>query len=95
MLEAAADRVQLLLLDHDRHRLAALDLEVEERVAVGEHRVHLAFGNLEGARLRAAAVDDAGHEAPAPQAAGGPGAELRAGSDLQRCAFRWPSDGRG
>ena len=83
MLEVAAHRVQLLLLDDDRHRLRPLDLEVEERVAVGEHGVHLALGHLEGPRLGAAAVDDARHETAAPQAAGGPGAELRAGSGLQ------------
>ena len=34
VLEAAADRVQLLLLDHDRDGFAALDLEVEERGAL-------------------------------------------------------------
>ncbi len=83
MLEVAAHRVQLLLLDHDRHRFRALELEVEQRLAAGEHRAHLAFGDLEGARLRAAAVDDAGHEALAAQAAGAARAELRAGSGLQ------------
>ena len=83
MLEAAADRVQLLLLDDDRDGFAALDLEVEERRALGDHRAHLAFGDLEGRRLRAAGVDDAGHQALAAQAAGGAGAELGAGSDLQ------------
>ena len=30
-------------------------------MAIGEHRANLALGNLEGARLLAAAVDDAGH----------------------------------
>ena len=49
VLEAAADRVQLLLLDHDRDRFAALDLEVEERGALGEDVADLAFGDLEGA----------------------------------------------
>ena len=74
---------------------AALDLEVEERGAVGEDGADLAFGDLEGARLGAAAVDDAGHEALAPQAARGARAELGAGSDLQGFAGREPSDGRG
>ena len=36
VLEAAADRVQLLLLDHDRDGFAALDLEVEERGALAD-----------------------------------------------------------
>ena len=83
VLEAAADRVQLLLLDHDRDRFAALDLEVEERGALGDDRAHLAFGDLEGARLRAAGVDDARAPAVAAQAARGAGAELGAGSGLQ------------
>ena len=36
VLEAAAHRVQLLLLDHDRDGFAAVDLEVEERGALAE-----------------------------------------------------------
>ena len=48
VLEAAADRVQLLLLDHDRDGFAALDLEVEERRALADDVAHLAFGDLEG-----------------------------------------------
>ena len=83
VLEAAAHRVQLLVLDDDRDGFAALDLEVEQRGALADHRAHLAFGDLEGGRLRAARVDDAGHQALAAQAAGGAGAELGAGSDLQ------------
>ena len=38
VLEAAADRVQLLLLDDDRDGFAALDLEVEERRALADDR---------------------------------------------------------
>ena len=57
--------------------LRALDLEVEERGALGEDVADLAFGDLEGARLRAAAVDDAGHEA-------------RRGAGGGRCASRTP-----
>ena len=34
--DVAADRVVLLLLDHDRHGLRALELEVEQRVALAE-----------------------------------------------------------
>ena len=48
VLEAAADRVQLLLLDHDRDGFAALDLEVEERRALGDDVADVAFGDLEG-----------------------------------------------
>ena len=36
VLEAAAHRVQLFLLDHDRDRFAAVDLEVEEGGALAE-----------------------------------------------------------
>ncbi len=68
VLEAAAHGVQLLLLDHDRDGFAALDLEVEQRRAFAEDVAHVAFGDLEGPRLGAAAVDDAGHEALAAQA---------------------------
>ena len=86
VLEVAAHRVQLLLLDDDRNRSRSLDLEVEERVAVGEDRLHVARRDLEGARFGAAGVDDAGNQPPAPQAAGGARAELRAGSGLQSFA---------
>ncbi len=78
VLEAAAHRMQLLLLDHDRNGFAALDLEVEERCAFAEHVADLAFGRLKGARLGAAAVDDTRHQALTPQATGGAGAEIAA-----------------
>ena len=94
MPEAAAHRVQLLLLDHDRHGFAALDLEVEERRAVAEHVAYLPFGAWNGARLGAAAVDDAGHEALAAQAAGGARAEVVRGAALSLSRSE-PSDGRG
>ena len=48
VLDAAAHRVQLLLLDDDRDGFGALDLEVEERRALVQDRAHLAFGDLEG-----------------------------------------------
>ena len=83
VLEAAADRVQLLLLDDDRDGFAALDLEVEERVALADDVRTSRSATWNGGRLRAAGVDDAGHQPVAAQAAGGAGAELRAGSDLQ------------
>jgi predicted unusual protein kinase regulating ubiquinone biosynthesis (AarF/ABC1/UbiB family) len=83
VLEAAADGVQLLLLDHDRHRFRPLDLEVEEGGAFAEDVANVAIGDLEGARLGATAVDDARHEAVAPQATGGSGAELASGGCLE------------
>ena len=83
VLEAAPDRVQLLLLDDDRDRVPALELEVEEGGAAAEHRADVALDDLEGAGLRAAGVDDARNEAVAAQAPGGAGAELRARSGFQ------------
>ena len=85
----------LLLLDHDRDGFAALDLEVEERGAFAEHVADLAFGRLKGARLGAAAVDDARHQALAPQATGGAGAEIAARGSLESFASFGHSDGRG
>ena len=76
--ERAAHRMQLLLLDHDRARFAAVDREVEERGALGDHVAHLAFGDLEVGRLRAAGVDDAGDEPLAAHAAGGARTEIGA-----------------
>ena len=86
VLKAAADRVELLLLDHDRDGFAAVDLEVEQRGALGDDVADLAFGDLKGGRLGAARVDDAGHQALAAQAAGGARAEVGARVDLQSCA---------
>ena len=83
VLEAAADRVQLLLLDHDRHRLRALELEVEERLATGEDGADLAFARLERLRLGPTGVDDAGHEALAAQAARAARAEIGARRGLE------------
>ncbi len=83
MLEAAAHRVHLLLLDDHRDGLAAVDLEIEERGALADDRPHLAFLHLERARIRAARVDDSGHQALAAQAARGARAELGARSDFQ------------
>ena len=77
VLEAAADRVQLLVLDDDRDAFRALELEVEERGAAGEHVADLALGDLEGAGLRAAGVDDAR-------------ARSRRGAGAGRCASRTP-----
>ena len=95
VLEAAAHRVVLLLLDHDRHCFGTLDLQVEEGDAFAEHVSDIAFGHLEGARLRAAAVDDAGHQALAPQAACGSRAELGSGCSLELFASTGHADRRG
>jgi hypothetical protein len=83
VLEVSAHRVVLLLLDDDRHRFAALDLQIEQGRAFGEDVAHLALGHLEGARVGAAAVDDAGNEAVAAQPARGSRAELAARSSLE------------
>ena len=96
VLEAAAHRVQLLLLDDDRDGFAALDLEVEEGRRRSLRTLRTSRSpTWNGARLRAAGVDDARDQPVAAQAAGVAGAELRAGSGLESCACSWPSDGRG
>ena len=70
VLEAAAHRVQLLLLDHDRDGLAALDLEVEERRALarGSPRTSRS-ATWKARRLRATASRR--RPAPGPRRAGG------------------------
>ena len=67
--DVAAERVVLLLLDHDRDGRRAVELQVEQGVALAEQRAKLALGDLEGPRLAALAVDDA--RAPGPRGAGG------------------------
>ena len=59
----AADRVALEFLEHDRRRRGALDLEVEHCAGVRERVAQFARRNLEGDRVLAAAVEDAGHVA--------------------------------
>ena len=81
--ERAAHRVQLLLLDHDRARFAAVDREVEQRGALGDHVADLPFGHLEGGRLGAAGVDDAGDEPLAAHAASVAGTEIGARGNIQ------------
>jgi len=83
VLEVAAHRVQLLLLDDDRHRFRALELEVEQSLAAGQDRAYLAFARLERPRLRASAVDDAGHKLLAAQAPRAARAEIGARCGLQ------------
>ena len=87
VLEAAADRVQLLLLDHDRDRFARP--RSRGRRAPGPRRARARTSRSATWKARASApprVDDAGHEALAAQAARGARAELRARSGLQGCA---------
>ena len=81
--DLTAHRVVLLLLDHDRDRLGAVDLEVEQRVALREQDAEVAGGDLEGAGLAALAVDDAGNEALPAQASGRPRAEVVARRNLE------------
>ena len=95
VLEAAADRVQLLLLDHDRDGFGALDLEVEER-ARPRCRIdaHLAFGDLEGASPPSRRSRR--RRAPGPRRAGGGwcASRTRRGERPSGLSVRWPSDGR-
>jgi len=86
VLEVAAHRVALLLLDHHRHGAYSLDIEVEQGVALGENGAGVALGDLKRARLLTVCVDDAGHEALAAQAAALARAELAAGARLQGCS---------
>ena len=81
----------LLLLDDDRNLARALDLEVEEGVALVDEEREVVGVGLEGARGLAAGVDDAGHEPVAAQAAGGAGAELGALGDLEDWGVKRPS----
>ena len=69
MHDLAAERVALLLLDHDRHRRSVADLQVEQRLALGEQDPKVALGDLEGLGLAAVAVDDARDQAVAAQPA--------------------------
>ena len=81
--EVVADGVALLLLEHHRDRRRALDLDVEEGAAVDEHVAHRTRRRLERTGLVAAAVDDAGHQPVAAQAAALARAELGSRLSLQ------------
>src|SRR5262249_4943412 len=70
MHHLAADRVMLLLLDHDGNGLRALQLEVEQRVALAQQDSELASGNLERPGVATLAVDDTRHQAIPAQPAG-------------------------
>jgi hypothetical protein len=83
MLDRAAHRVQLLILDHHRDGFRALDLDVEERRALEQDVADLPFLHLEGDCVLAAGVDDPGDDAVAAHASRGARAELGARSDLQ------------
>jgi hypothetical protein len=76
-------RMMLLLLDHDGDRGGAVDLEVEQCLALREDRAKLASRDLEGARFAALAVDDTRHQAVPAQAASCPRAEYLARRDLE------------
>ncbi len=67
----ARDRVTLVVLQHDRRLRCALERERHDRSAVREREAQLACVDLEGKRLAFAAVDDAGDEALAAEAARG------------------------
>src|SRR4029450_9883021 len=71
----AAHRMVLLLLDHHRDGLGAVQLEVEQRMSLGEDAAKLPGGYLERTRLAAVPVDHSGHEALPAQAPGGARAE--------------------
>ena len=83
MEDVTAHGVMLLLLDHDRHRLRAVQLEVEQGVALREQHAQLPGGDLEGPRLATLPVDDAWHQALAAQAASRPRSEGVALRDLE------------
>ena len=86
MDEVAANRVALLLLDHDRNRARPLDLDVDQGTAVDEDVADRASLGLKGAGIVAAAVDDAGDEPLAAQAAARARAEIGARLGFQGCA---------
>ena len=66
----AADGVADELLEDDRAAAGAVDPQVEDRAGVGQRLAQLARVDRERDRVLAAAVDDAGHVALAPQPAG-------------------------
>ena len=87
MLKVAADRVMLLLLDHDRHRVRSLDLEVEQGVAFTQDHPGFTALHLERGRILSAGVDDTWNLAVTPEAAGGPGAEFSSRRCGKGCAL--------
>ena len=84
--QVAADRVTLLLLDDDRDLAGALDLEVEQGVALVDEERELMRVGLKRPRRLAAGVDDAGHETVAAQASRRARAELGAVGYLENGA---------
>ena len=88
MNDVTPERVVLLLLDHDRDGRRAVQLQVEQGVALAEQGAEIARGHLEGPRIAAVAIDHAGHQAFAAQAAAGPRSEDLAGGDCECCAIR-------
>ena len=82
-----AHRVVLLVLDDHGLAAAAVDLEVEERVPLGQHGAQAPAVDLERHGVAVDAVDDAGHEALPPKPAAGPRPALLAGLDGQHCSL--------
>ena len=91
--QVALDRMALLLLDHDGRGAGAVELEVDQRAAVGERRARVALGDLEGSRVLAAPVDDARDHARTAQAATRARTEVGAIGDLEGGAGRRPFRG--
>ena len=79
-----AHRVALLVLDDHGQALAAVDLDVEQRVALCQHPAQAARVDLERDGVRADPVDDAGHEALAAQPPVRPRAALLARVERQQ-----------
>ena len=92
--EVVADGVALLLLEHHRDRRRALDLDVEEGAAVDQDTSRTARAWAWNARASlAAAVDDAGHQPLAAQAAALARAEVGARLRFQGRLDRRPCGG--
>ena len=86
-LEVATHRMVLLLLDHDRHGLRTLDLEVEQRVALIQDHPGVAAFDLKAHGVITTGVDDTGDLSVAAEPTGSPGAEFCAGRGVESCAF--------
>ena len=87
VLEIAAHRVVLLLLDHDRNRIAAFDVKIEQRVAFTQDHPGVATFDLKGGRFLAVRVDDPGDLAVTAEALGDSGAEIGTGCGVECCSI--------
>ena len=79
-----AHRVPVLVLDDHGLAAAAVDLDVEQRVPLGEHPAQAARVDLERDGIGAGSVDHAGHEAVAAQPPVRPRAALLARAERQQ-----------